>query len=360
MATKQTKSATISSKKSEKKYVPRLRAAILIAFVLLLALVYPSGTAKSQVTDFTLRDPLAEVAKRNWLTPADSLHRGRFYLASGTGATLYGAASVGLYHAWYADFDRAGFRSFNDWPEWNQMDKAGHAFTAYIFSRYTFAAGRWSGMKRPAARYTALGVANLLQGTIEVLDGYSEEWGFSWSDMGANLSGSLLFVAQDIAWKEQRMLLKVSNDLRPHPDVPVTGAGGAVSNLGYISRQRFGDNFFERYLKDYNAQTIWLSINPKAFLPKSNLPPWLNIAVGYGSENVYGALGNVWREDGVGFRYQPERYRQLFLSPDLYLSRIPTKKRWIRLTLGILDFIKIPAPALEFSEGKLKGHWFKW
>lgn len=314
----------------------------------------------AQSPDFTLRDPLAGIAKDSWLRPDSVYNKKRFLISAGTGATLYGAASVGLYQAWYAGFPRSGLHSFNDWPEWNQMDKAGHAFTAYMFSRYAFAGLRWSGLKRPAARYAALGVANLLQGTIEVLDGYSAEWGFSWSDMGANVTGSLLFTVQDAAWKEQRIIMKVSNDLRPIPDIPVFGANGAESNLGYIVEERFGSNFFERYLKDYNAQTIWVSANPRAFMPKSKIPVWLNVAVGYGSENVYGAFGNGWRVDGVGFRYEPERYRQWFLSPDIYFSRIPTKKRWVRLTLGILDFIKLPAPALEFSEGEFKGHWLMW
>ncbi len=310
--------------------------------------------------DFTRRDPLLGLAKDNWLQPDTTFNKSRFWLSAGTGAALYGAASVGLYQTWYADYEQVGLHSFDDWPEWNQMDKAGHAFTAYMFSRYAFAGLRWAGLKRPAARYTALGVANLLQGTIEVMDGFSAEWGFSWSDMGANLSGSLLFTVQDIAWQEQRMLLKVSNDLRPIPDVPVFNNNGAESNLRYVVRDRFGTNFFERYLKDYNAQTIWLSVNPKAFLPRSNLPVWLNVAVGYGSENVYGAYGNVWREGGIGFAYPEERYRQLFLSPDVYFSRIPTKKRWVRLTLGVLDFLKFPAPALEFSEGRFRGHWLMW
>ncbi|WP_020571491.1 DUF2279 domain-containing protein [Neolewinella persica] len=320
-----------------------------------------TGQLQAQITpDFSQRDPLAGIAPDNWLTPDTSFNKSRFYISVGTGATLYGAASVGLYQTWYAGFDQVGLHSFNDWPEWNQMDKAGHAFTAYMFSRYAFAGFRWSGLKRPAARYAALGVANLLQGTIETLDGFSAEWGFSWSDMGANLTGSLLFTAQDIAWQEQRILLKVSNDLRSIPDIPVFNGNGAESNLGYIVRDRFGSNIFERYLKDYNAQTIWMSVNPKAFLPKSNLPVWLNVAVGYGSENVYGAYGNSWREGGESFRFPEERYRQWFLSPDIYFSRIPTKKRWVRLTLGILDFIKFPAPALEYSEGGFKGHWVMW
>ncbi len=310
--------------------------------------------------DFTLRDPIHDIAKDNWLTPDTAFNKSRFWISAGTGAALYGAASVGLYQAWYADYERANLRSFNDWPEWNQMDKAGHVFSAYMFNRYAFAGLRWAGLKRPAARYTAMGVANLLQGTIEIMDGFSAEWGFSWSDMGANLSGSLIFTLQDIAWQEQRILLKVSNDLRPIPDVPVFNSSGAASNLGYVVRDRFGTNFFERYLKDYNAQTIWLSVNPKAFIPKSNLPVWLNVAVGYGAENVYGAYGNSWREGDNGFLYPEERYRQLFLSPDIYFSRIPTKKRWVRLTLGILDFIKFPAPALEYSQGRLSGHWLMW
>ncbi|NJC25945.1 DUF2279 domain-containing protein [Neolewinella antarctica] len=319
-----------------------------------------SGQGRPINPDFTERDPLEGVAADNWLRPDSTFSAGRFYTSLGVGAALYGSASYGLYQAWYADYERAPLRSFDDWGEWNQMDKAGHAFSAYIFSRYSFAGLRWAGMKRPAARYAALGVANLLQGTIEVMDGYSAEWGFSWSDMGANLSGSLLFTVQDIAWKEQRILLKVSNDLRDHPDVPVTNGNGAISNLSYPSRTRFGENLLERYLKDYNAQTIWLSANPKAFFPKSRLPTWLNVAVGYGSENVYGAYGNGWTENGQRFRYEKEGYRQVFLSPDVYLSRIPTKKRWVRLVLGALDFIKLPAPALEYSEGKLKGHWLMW
>lgn len=327
-------------------------------FLLLWGLAFP--LAGQGGIDYRQRDPLAGIARDNWLQPADTFNRRRFYLTAATGATLYGAASVGLYQTWYADFPRTNLRSFNDWPQWNQMDKAGHAFTAYIFNRYAFAGARWAGLRRPAARWTAFGVANLLQGTIEIMDGYSAEWGFSWSDMAANVSGSLVFTLQDIAWQEQRILFKVSNDLRPHPNIPITNGNGAMSNLGDISREHFGDNFFERYLKDYNAQTIWLSFNAKAFLPKSGLPDWLNVAVGYGAENVYGAYGNGWRVGGQAFRFPEERYRQYFLSPDIYFSRIPTRKRWVRLVLGALDFVKIPGPALEYSQGRLKGHWWMW
>lgn len=345
-----------------KKNLPFRFKGIFLTFVFPFCVFFTCAPVflLAQSPDFTLRDPLAGIAKDNWLRPDSTYNTNRFGIATGTGSVLYGAASIGLYQIWYSQFDRIPLRSFDDWQEWNQMDKAGHMFTAYMFSRYAFAGLRWSGLKRPAARYTALGVANLLQGTIELMDGHSAGWGFSWSDFGANIAGSLVFTAQDAAWHEQRILMKLSSDLRPIPDIPVLGSGGAVSNLGYIVEKRFGTNFFERYIKDYNAQTIWMSANPRSFFPESKIPVWLNVAVGYGVENVYGAYGNVWEIGNAGFRYEPERYRQVFLSPDIYFSRIPTKKRWVRLALGALDFIKFPAPALEFSEGKFKGHWLMW
>ena len=322
--------------------------------------LWAQSTAASVRYDYTLRDPLAGYAPNSWLTPADSLHRGRFYTSAAVGTGTYLAAGVGLYAIWYRDYEREGFRSFNDWPEWEQMDKAGHVFTAYFFSRSAFAGLRWAGLRRPAARYTALGVANLLQTTIEVMDGYSAKWGFSWTDMGANLAGSLVFAAQDALWQEQRLLVKVSSDFRSPPDVPVTNGSGATGNLGYVSRTRFGENPFERFLKDYNAQTIWVSANPAAFFPRSRLPQWLNVAVGYGAEDVYGAYYNTWREGEQGFGYRnADRRRQWYLSPDLYFSRIPTKKRWVRLVLGILDFYKFPAPALEYSRGRLSLDWLR-
>ena len=334
------------------------RALPALLFLLFFAPAFPALFAQGTPRyDYTQRDPLAGTAVDNWLTPAETLHRKRFYTGVGIGSGAYLAFGAGLYSIWYKEYERESFHTFDDWGEWEQMDKAGHAFTAYFFSRSAFAGLRWAGLKRPGARYAALGVANLLQGTIETMDGFSSGWGFSLSDMGANLGGSLLFTVQDVLWKEQRILFKVSSDFRAPPDVSVTNGNGASSNLGYIDRKRFGDNPFERFLKDYNAQTVWLSANPAAFFPESRLPQWLNVAVGYGVEDVYGAYFNSWGENGERFAYDRARRRQWVLSPDIYLSRIPTKKRWVRLTLGILDFIKIPAPALEFSKGRLRGHW---
>lgn len=331
-----------------------LFAPVLLLFLLSFSLPAQSNEAWLQ------RDPLDSLNDVHLLKPASTYNPNRFWVATATGATLYGAATYGLWKTWYSNYERGPFQTIDDFPEWLQMDKAGHAFTAYQYARFSRAAANWTGMKPKAAAWTAFGVSTLLQGTLEMLDAYSVRWGFSWSDVAANTVGAGLHLGQELAWREQRILLKVGNSLRQPPDVTVTGRNGGTSSLAYISSQRFGNGLVERFLKDYNEQTIWLSANPKAFLPASKLPDWLNLAVGYGAQDVYGAYGNSWSVNGEGFVYPAQRYRQWYLSPDIYFSRIPTKKRWVRLVLGALDFFKMPAPALEYSQGKLRGRWLMW
>jgi hypothetical protein len=43
-----------------------------------------------------------------------------------------------------------------------------------------------------------------------------------------------------------------------------------------------GKNIWQRWLKDYNGQTYWLSINPSSFIKdNSGFPKWLNTAFDY-------------------------------------------------------------------------------
>ncbi|PHI18265.1 DUF2279 domain-containing protein [Lewinellaceae bacterium SD302] len=346
--------------------LPTREIHVNFSFFLLATLLFtfcsPSATIFSQTNGAWLNpDPLDSLADhQHFLRPAQAFNNRRFWISAATGATLYGAATYGLYKTWYSEFERGPFQTIDDWPEWLQMDKAGHAFTAYQYARFARAGANWTGLNRKKAAWTAFGTSMLLQGTLEMLDAYSVRWGFSWSDIAANTIGASLHLGQELTWGEQRLLLKVSNTLQGPPDQVITNNNGAQSSLAYVSDLRFGTGVVERYLKDYNEQTIWLSANLKAFLPKTNLPDWLNVAAGYGAENVYGALGNNWVENGQNFLYAPTRYRQYFLSPDIYFSRIPTKKRWVRLLLGTLDFFKLPAPALEFSREGLRGHWLMW
>jgi len=48
-----------------------------------------------------------------------------------------------------------------------------------------------------------------------------------------------------------------------------------------------------------------------------------------------------------------EPYRQLFFSFDIDFEKIPTKSKFLKVVFRGLNFVKVPFPALEISEGKL-------
>ena len=258
--------------------------------------------------------------------------------------TLYVASLTGLYFAWYKNYPQSSFHLFNDGNEWMQVDKCGHTITAYYISRIGYSTYRWSGVKeKQAAWYGALlGFAYLLN--IEILDGFSSEWGFSPGDLMANTLGSMVFVSQQLGWHEQRLSLKYSFHQTPYaqyrPDL-------------------LGDNLIQNMIKDYNGHTYWISGNISSFLPGgSKFPKWLNIAVGYGAEGMTGASGNSLNRNGQPIPGYP-RYRKFLLSLDIDLTRIPTKSKALKGIFTVLSFIKIPAPALEYNTlGQFKAHGF--
>ncbi len=113
-------------------------------------------------------------------------------------------------------------------------------------------------------------------------------------------------------------------------------------------------------LKDYNGETFWLSVNLKSFAPHCKLPPWLNLAAGYGGKGLLGGFENrSFDKTGslVFDRADIKRRRQFYLSPDVDFTKIKTNKKGLKTLFSLANIIKLPAPALEFSNGKFKGHW---
>ncbi len=294
--------------------------------------------------------------------PADTFHRGRFWRLSGATALAYGTASIGLYHAWYKGYPQSRFHFFNDLGEWKDIDKTGHFLTAYNLTRGAYGGARHAGMKPGAAVWTAAGVGSLIQLTIEVMDGFSEKWGFSVPDIAYNTAGAGLFVGQQLGWKEQRIQLKVSVTPQQYPQTPVWSEDGSTSvTLRQRAHALYGTSLPELLLKDYNAISGWASVNVASFLPEqSKFPKWLNIAVGYGANNLYAGYDNRWTEDGHTFVVDPVDYpvyRQYYLSLDVDFTRIKTRSGWLRFIFSLANVFKMPSPTLEYNSlGKWKLH----
>ncbi|MEI7662801.1 MAG: DUF2279 domain-containing protein [Bacteroidota bacterium] len=272
------------------------------------------------------------------------IRKGRLTGVLAAQGTLYAASLTGLYFAWYKDYPQTTFHLFNDNGEWMQVDKSGHTITSYYISRIGYSTYRWSGVRESAAAWYGglLGFAYMLN--IEILDGFSSQWGFSLGDFTANTLGSLIFISQQLGWHEQRFSLKYSfhqtQFAKYRPDL-------------------LGDNLIQNMIKDYNGHTYWVSGNVSSFLHKSSrFPKWFNIAVGYGAEGMTGAFGNSTDHNGQNIPQFP-RSRKFFLSFDVDLTRIPTRSKLLKQVFTVLSFIKIPAPALEYNTtGLFRGYAF--
>lgn len=265
-------------------------------------------------------------------------------IVMGTEAALYAGSMSGLYFLWYAGYDQSSFHFYNDNAEWLQMDKAGHATSAYHVGLIGYEALRLAGLDEKKSLLYGAPLGFVFLSTVEIFDGLSAGWGFSWGDMAANAIGTGLFMGQQALWHEQRISMKYSYHNTQFPQ---------------YRPDLLGSNLPEKMLKDYNGQTIWLSFNLKSlFMNKeSNFPSWINIALGYSAEGMTGGFYNVEQYNGQSIPYYT-RTRQFVLSPDIDLTRIPTDNKFLKTTLKVLSFIKIPMPALMLdSQGNFSAYW---
>ncbi|MGA0556850.1 DUF2279 domain-containing protein [Larkinella sp. VNQ87] len=241
---------------------------------------------------------------------------------------VYAGTLYGLSRAWYNN-PLTNFKFFNDNAEWLQLDKVGHMVTAYQITRLSAEAYRWAGLSdRKAALYAGL-TGVIFQTPIEILDGFSPEYGFSVGDMIANIAGPALYAGQYLAWGELR--------IQPKFSFHYTRLAKERPNL-------LGKNWNDRWLKDYNGQTYWLSVNPSTFAGReSKFPKWLNVAVGYGIHDMVAAE----KDKSIEMGFRP--YRQYYLSLDVDFTRIKTRSKTLKTVFFLLNTLKMPAPSLEFN-----------
>lgn len=252
-------------------------------------------------------------------------------------AAIGGLTLIALDQLWYADFERSKFRTINDNNQWLQVDKLGHVYASYQLGRLGAETLNWTGVseKDQLIYGSTLGLAFLT--AVEIFDGFSQEWGFSWGDMFANAAGTGLYVSQELLWQEQRIAFKYS-----------------FSRTEFASQNpnNLGNGLSEEFLKDYNGQTYWLSFNLNSFLKTEFIPNWLNLALGYGAEGVL-----TGRADNIDFPNQ-DRYRQFYLSLDIDLTKIKTNSNVLKTLFSVFNTIKVPMPTLEFNgKNGVKAHY---
>jgi uncharacterized protein YfiM (DUF2279 family) len=273
---------------------------------------------------------MAQNATERFLKPADSLQKSRRNGVIISETLVSAGVLTGLSQLWYADYPRSDFHFIDDNSEWLQMDKAGHLFSSYYLGSIGKNTLQWSGVKRKDQLLYGATLGFVFLSAVEVMDGYSSNWGASWGDVAANATGTALFVSQELIWKEQRIVPKFSFHTTKYasmrPDV-------------------LGSSLNEQILKDYNGQTYWLSFNLHSFFKDSKIPKWCNVAIGYGADGMIS--GN---ENSADISLpKVERFRQFYFSFDADLTKIETKSHLLKSIFYIFNSIKIPAPTFEIS-----------
>ncbi|MGB4655871.1 MAG: DUF2279 domain-containing protein [Bacteroidales bacterium] len=268
----------------------------------------------------------------------NTLDKKKFIILNSAIVTVGTTSAIVLYHAWYKNYDLTSFHFINDNKEWLQMDKCGHLVSSYAINNALYNSYRWTGLdNKKSIIYSSIG-SFLTMSTIEFFDGLSAEWGASWGDIAANVAGTAVFGFQQMIWQEQRIKFKISAHLTPYaqhrPDV-------------------LGSNFLLRLLKDYNGQTSWVSVNINSFCKnKSVLPDWLNVAFGYSAKGLIGGYENPPNLD-----IDPkmlDRKRQFVFSLDIDLEKINTSSKTLNTVLKLVNFIKVPMPAVIMDKDGVK------
>ncbi len=277
------------------------------------------------------------------ITDTQCYKRRKIILASSS-AVLTSGSLIYLNQAWYQQYNTGKFHFFNDNDEWLQMDKVGHVFTNYQMARLMMGGFKWAGFKKKQQLFIGGTIGLAYMTAVEVMDGFSKGWGFSYGDEIANVLGASLAIGQHAYWNEQRIQLKFSY---------------SQSGLAKYNPELLGESFATQILKDYNSQTYWLSVNPSAFIKKENkFPKWLNVAFGYSAYGMLaGTYNNFTVQDADGNVFKFERERRFYFSLDVDLTRIKTRSKILKKVFSVISILKFPAPAIQFGKKGAKFYY---
>lgn len=271
-------------------------------------------------------------------------YKGRKIILAGSSAVITTGSLIYLNQAWYQQYNTGKFHFFNDNDEWLQMDKVGHVYSNYQMARLMMGGFKWAGYTKKQQLFIGGTIGLAYMTAVECMDGFSKGWGFSYGDEIANVLGASLAIGQHAFWNEQRIQLKFSY---------------SQSGLAKYNPELLGESFATQILKDYNAQTYWLSVNPSSFIKKENkFPKWLNVAFGY---SAYGMLGGTYNnftvQDADGNVFKFERERRYYFSLDVDLTRIKTRSKILKKVFSVISILKFPAPAIQFDKKGTKFYY---
>ena len=246
---------------------------------------------------------------------------------------------VGINEVWYKNYARSDFHFFDDLKEWNGMDKIGHACTSYQLNKISHSLFEKNNIKKPLLKSSVYTFGYMLG--VELLDGYSTEWGFSIYDVIGNGFGTILYTFQERKFKNQPFKIKFSSN---------------KSTYASCRPSLLGENRLQQILKDYNGQTYWLTFNYNELWNKRiKLFDYIDFAFGYSIDGFTGGHNNPEISSCnclINDCNNLKRTSQFIFSVDLNTSKIKNKHPILGKFLLPFDIVKIPFPAFILNNSK--------
>lgn len=199
------------------------------------------------------------------------------------------------------------------------LDKSAHFWSTQVASHIFGGLLEWSGFDEKHAACYGAAFAIVTSGIVEVKDGLAPWWGFSLTDMSANILGSLYPVLQTYYPIFKNINIKWSYN--PYKK----------SNWRSIPW-----NANKSFLDDYERHTFWITANIHNLLPPNArrfFPSFINIDTGVSAILIDGK-GAGKREYSIGI--------DLDLN-ELYFG----KKKGLKKTINVLDKVRLPSPSLK-------------
>lgn len=234
-------------------------------------------------------------------------------IATGIAGTVLAGTATDFYFSWWKNTKKP-FSFFTDhWLNGAQrgLDKFGHMFGAYVILKSVRNTLLWGGYDRSTALWIASGMAMFNAVEIEVGDGFSE-FGFDYQDLTFDVIGVAYGMLQ--------------------AEIP------ALDNFN-VKFSYFSDKGFKTpasFIQDYDAMTVWLSVNVHNLLPepvRKYWPEFINLAAGFGVTNG-------------------ETRREFIIGIDFNLEGIHTSSEDVLYAQRLLNLMRIPAPAVVWTEGE--------
>ncbi|MHB8581260.1 MAG: DUF2279 domain-containing protein [Ignavibacteriaceae bacterium] len=214
---------------------------------------------------------------------------------------------------WKGDKSNFHFVWKQDWVYTLGADKFGHFYFTYLVSNIYSQAFEWTGIDETKSTWYASSFALAYETFVEVRDGFSKQWGFSWGDFTSDFLGASYPLLQ-----HQFPALKNFN-----------------FKISFYPSNRYKAGSNRVIFDDYESTYDWLSINVYNLLPrevKKFYPKFINLAIGHSVEKLDNNGGGNHR---------------FYISLDWNLEGLPGDGWFWNLLKRNLNYYHLPSPAIQ-------------